>query len=334
MLQYSIEGTLLSVLLAAGFTITMVFFGAIMLGIFQRMRDSKSKVYMPLLEIFKHTIKQTSTIVSTSASARRLVLLAWVVSSFAAFLFVPWGSFSLLEGTPAESALGNFQLFAVFGLLMVYPAGMMALCFVTKRKAEILNLKYLSEDFFSEFITFLVAMFSLFAILNGGLNFSAFPTIDSLIAIQGQDTIAGIAFMDFLGLQNPLAMVAYFATIPLILDPIAFSDDPVSRKWTPLMDFTGKELSLVKTIRVVRLVTLVALLVDVFLGGARFTSIWYIDVPLFYVIVMGVVLLLAGVKLRTSTWLLDKKVAGFFRVHTLLSFAGLALSFVLVFVYA
>jgi hypothetical protein len=331
MLQYTIEGTIVSFLFAACFTIAMVLFGALALGMFQRLRDRKSKVYSPLFEIFKHASKQTSTIVSTSASARNLVLIAWVVSSFAAFLFVPWGSFSLLEGTPAESALGNFQLFAVFGLLMVYPAGMMALCFVTKRKAEILNLKYLSEDFFSEFITFLLAMFSLFAILNNGLAFSNFPTIDSMIVIQGQESIAGIAFPGFLGLKNPLAMIAYFATIPLILDPIAFSDDPVSRKWTPLMDFTGKELSLVKTIRAVRLVTLVALLVDVFLGGARFTSIWYIDIPAFFAIVLCLVAIMAGVKLRTSTWLLDKKVSGFFRVHTLLSFAGLVLSFVLVY---
>jgi hypothetical protein len=259
------------------------------------------------------------------------VLLAWVVSSFAAFLFVPWGSFSLLEGTPAESAMGNYQLFAVFGLLMVYPAGMMELCFVSQRKASILNLKYLAEDFFSEFITFLVVTFSLFLIINDGLTFSTFPTIEGMIALQGQETIGSIAFLGFFGLKNPLAMVAYFATIPLILEPIAFSEDPISRKWSPLVAFTGKELSFVKAIRIIRLVTLVALLVDVFLGGARFTSIWYIDVPVFFVIVLIIVAIMSRVKLRTTTWLLDKKVSGFFRVHTLLSFAALALSFVLVY---
>jgi formate hydrogenlyase subunit 4 len=331
MLQYTIEGTLVSVLFAVGFTVAMIFFGAMALGIFQHLRDSKSKVYGPLLEIFKHAGKQTSTPVTTSDLARKIVLLAWIVSSFAAFLFVSWGSFSLLKDTPAESALGNFQLFAVFGLLMVYPAGMMVICFVSKRKNSILNLKYLSEDFFSEFITFLVAMFSLFLIINGGFAFSNFPTIESMITLQGQETIGEVAFVGFFGLKNPLAMVAYFATIPLILEPVSFSEDPLSRKWTPLMDFTGKELSFVKTIRAIRLVTLVAFLVDVFLGGARFTSIWYIDVPAFFVIVVCLVAIMAGVKLRTSTWLLDKKINGFLRVHTLLALAGLVLSLALVY---
>lgn len=309
----------------------MVFFGAIALGTLQRLRDRKSKVYTPLLEMFKHAAKETSTAVTTSASARNLVLLAWTFSSFAAFLFVPWGSFSLLAGTPLESTFGNFQLFAVFGLLMAYPAGMMVLCFVSKRKASIFNLKYLSEDFFSEFITFLVTVFSVLLVINGGLSFSGFPTIEAIISFQGQERLWGVAFPGFLGLKNPLAMVAYFATIPLILDPIAFSEDPISRKWTPLLDYTGKQLSWVKVIRAIRIMTLAAILVDVFLGGARFTSTWYIDVPAFFVIVLLLVVVMSRVKLRTSTWLLDKKVSGFFRVHTLLSFAGLALSFVLVY---
>ncbi len=332
MLQYTIEGILLSVLFTVCFAVVMVFFGAIALGMFQHLRDRKSKVYTPLLEMFKHASKETSAAVTTSAPARNIVLLGWTVCSFAAFIFVPWGSFSLLEGTPVGTALGNFQLFAVFAMLMVYPAGMMVLCFVSRRKASILNLKYLSEDFFSEFITFLVTMFSLLLLINGGLAFSSFPTIQNMVAFQGNETFEGIAFPGFLGLKNPLAMVAYYATIPLILEPVVFSEDPLSRKWTPLMDYTGKQLSWVKVIRVVRLVTLVALLVDVFLGGARFTSTWYIDVPAFFAIVLVLVALMSRVKLRTSTWLLDKKVSGFFRVHTLLSFAGLALSFVLVYV--
>lgn len=309
----------------------MVFFGAFALGMMHHFRDRKSKIYAPLLEIFKHASKQISGSVTTSPSARKLVLLAWVLSSFTAFLFVPWGSFSLLEGTPVGSAMGDYQLFAVFALLMVYPVGLMMLCFVSKRKASILNLRYISEDYFSEFITFLIVMFSLFLIINGGLAFSTFPTIEGMIELQGQEKIWGIAFPGFLGLKNPIAMVAYFATIPLILEPIAFSEDPISRKWSPLLAFTGKELSWVKMIRIIRLVTLVAILVDVFIGGARFTSIWYIDVPAFFVIVLLIVAIMSGVKLRTSTWLLDKKVSGFFRVHTLLSFAGLALSFVLVY---
>ncbi|MEX2718696.1 MAG: hypothetical protein Q6353_011090 [Candidatus Sigynarchaeum springense] len=331
MMQYTLEGVLISVLFTVCFTIAMVFFGAFALGMFQRLRDRKSKIYTPLLEIFKHASKETSTGVTTSASARTLVLVAWTLSSFAAFLFIPWGSFSLLENTPAENALGNFQLFAVFGLLMVYPVGMMMLCFVSKRKASIFNLKYLAEDFFSEFITFLITTFSLLLLINNGWSFSSFPTIQNMIAFQGQERLAGVAFLGFFGLKNPLAMVAYFAAIPLILDPVAFSEDPVSRKWAPILDYTGKQLSWVKVVRVIRLVSLVAILVDVYLGGARFTSTWYIDVPAFFVIVLVIVAVMSRVKLRASTWLLDKKISGFFRVHTLLSFAGLALSFVLVY---
>ncbi|NMC05267.1 MAG: hypothetical protein GYA24_08655 [Candidatus Lokiarchaeota archaeon] len=331
MLQYTVDGIILSILLAAAFTIGMIFYGAFAIGMFQRLRDGKSKVYSPLLEMFKHASKETSTGVTTSPQARAIVLTAWVVSSFAAFIFVPWGSLLLLSGTPVASALGNFQLFAVFGLLMVYPAGLMALCFVSKRKTSILNLKYLSEDFFSAFITFLVSMFSLLLLVNNGFSFSTFPTIGTMIDLQGQPTIAGIAFASFFGLMNPLAMVAYFATIPLVLDPISFSEDPLSRKWTPLVDFTGKELSLIKMIRAIRLVTLVAFLLDVFLGGTRFTSSWYIDMPTFLFAMLCIIALMSRFKLHKATWLLDRKISGFIRVHTVLAIAGLVLSIVLVY---
>jgi hypothetical protein len=331
MLQYSIEGVLLAFGFAACFTVAMLFFGSFTVGTFQRLRDRKSRIFEPLLDMLKNVTKKSSSQATTSITARRLVLFAWILSTFTAFFFLPWGSISIFALTPLENGLGNFQLFAVFGLLMVYPVGLMILCFVSQRKAAILNLKFMAEDFFSNFITFLVVAFSLLILANNGFSFTGFPSIADLITMQAQETINGIVFPGFFGLQNPLALIAFCSIIPIVFDPIEFSDDPLLKKWTPLVDFTGGSLAWVKTIKFFRFITLLAFIVDIFAGGARFTAIWYIDVPLFFIIVLLLAALLSVVKRRRSTWVLDKKIFGFLRAHTLIAIAGLVLSIVLIY---
>nr|MDO8109686.1 hypothetical protein [Candidatus Sigynarchaeota archaeon] len=319
---------LLTLGIAAVFTFAMLLFGSFTLGIFQKLRDSKAKVYGPFLEIFKYTIKQPSEQVTTSVSARRLVLLAWTVCTVSALLFIPYGSFSIMP-----NIFGDFQLFAIFGFLMVYPAGLMVLCFVSSRKASILNLRFLSEDFFSAFITFLLSMFSLLLIYHGSFNFTHFPSLIEMLGFQSVPfiEIGDFYLNQFFGLLNPLALVSFFATLPVIYQPFEFSDGQVSKKWTPLADFSAGSMAWVKVLGVFRFVVMIVLLLDVFAGGMQVTSTWYIDVPLFFACVVLVAVILAFVKLRSGAWLLDKKLSGFIRVHTIIALAGLVLSIVLVY---
>lgn len=315
---------------AAILTLGLFLFGGLSLGIFQKLRGTTRNVYKPFLEIFKLSFKEPSNQATTSAMARRLVLAAWILSSFAVILFLPFGSFSVLP-----NIFGNFQLFAIFGFFMVFPAGLMCLCFVSSRKTSILNLKPLSEDFFSAFVTFLLSSFSLLLIYFNGFNFGTFPSIDELIAFQTAMPgipVPELSFIKYLGLLNPLALVAFFAIMPVVYQPLDFSTGFISKKWTPIADYSAKSLAWIKAIDMFRLVALNALFIDLFLGGARLTSIWYIDVPLFFAIILVVVVLLSFVKQRTEKWILDRQLAGFIRVHTIIAVAALVLSIVLVYV--
>jgi hypothetical protein len=138
------------IVFAAILTLGLFLFGGLTLGIFQKLRGTTLKVYKPFLEVFKQSFKEASTQATTSAMARSLVLAAWIVSSFAAILWVPLGSLTEIPPEARQLLLpnifGNFQLFAMFGFLMVFPVGLMVLCFLSQRKASILNLKSLSED--------------------------------------------------------------------------------------------------------------------------------------------------------------------------------------------
>ncbi|HME53248.1 MAG TPA: NADH-quinone oxidoreductase subunit H [Candidatus Lokiarchaeia archaeon] len=319
-------------------TLGLFLFGGLTLGIFQKLRGTTLKVYKPFLEVFKLSFKEPSKQATTSASARALVLAAWIISSFAVILWVPLGS---LPELPPEvnwlllpNIFGNFQLFAMFGFLMIYPVGLMILCFLSQRKASILNLKSLSEDFFSAFITFVLSSFSLLLIYFGGFNFAQFPSMNELIAFQA--AIPGIpmtvlSFSKYLGLLNPLALVAFFAIMPVVYHPLEFGSGFISKKWTPISDYSAKSLAWIKVVDMLRLVALAALFIDLFLGGAQFTSIWYIDVPLFFAILLVVVVLLSFVKQRTEKWILDKQLSGFIHVHTIIALAALVLSIVLVY---
>ena len=329
-MDFDITVFLIQAGIAVILTIGLFAFGGLTIGIFQKLRGTTLNVYTPFVEVFKLAFKEPSKQATTSASARSVVLAAWLFSAFAVILFLPFGSFSVLP-----NIFGNFQLFAMFGFFMVFPIGLMILCFLSQRKASILNLKSLSEDFFGAFITFLLATFSLFLIYFNGFNFARFPSMEELIAFQA--TMPGIPAPEltlnkYLGLLNPLALVAFFAIMPVIYQPLEFGSESISKKWTPISDYSAKSLAWIKVIDMFRLVALNALFIDLFLGGAQFTSIWYIDVPLFFLINLVVAVVLSFVKQRSEKWILDKQIAGFIRVHTIIALAALVLSIVLVYV--
>lgn len=320
-------------IMVAGFFVALLG-GSLVLGIFQSVRDAnlsvaksqRRMVLSPLMEIFKQNVKTRSGSTTNSKITRGLILFAWTVSTFTAALLVPVGTFSIVP-----NVFGDFQLFGVFGLLMVYPVGLMLLCFLSSRKSAIYNLKFLSEDFFSSFITFLLTTLSITIIYNASFDLVQLPTIQSLVSYQLYFTIPapGLDLPALFGFLNPLALVAFFASLPIVFDPLKLTDSGVSQKWTPLHDFSGRQLGLVRIIEVLRFYTMIMLFIDVFLGGASFWNNMLLDFLTIFLASILLALILASVKTRRKSWLLDKKIIGFFRVHNIIAFIALCTVLVL-----
>ncbi len=312
--------------------------GSFLLGVFSRSRASMqrtggsvitTKVYTPLLEIFKNNRKETSTVATISRSTKLAVLAAWTVSTFIAVLLVPLGPLSVISAF-VPNFTGQFQVFAIFGLLAIYPIGNMVICFMSQRSMAITNLKPLAEDLFSNFLTFLVAMFSLLLIFHAGISFPAFPTMDAFIGYQQQSFILlGVQFPTMIAILSPFAMLAILGILPAMYQPFQFGN-VVSKAWTPVAEFTGKSLGWVKVLDTMRFTCLVSFFIDIFFAGGIVTGTWWLDFIIFVVIALIVSLIIASVKARTNEWFLDKKIAGILRVHNLLGVVALILSFFLV----
>lgn len=294
----------------------------------QRARGVKgASVLSPLLDIFKASMKESSSTSFTSTSVRSLVLAAWTVSTVLVMLFIPYGRFSLLD-----NIFGQYQVIALFGLLMVFPVGLMVMCFMSERKVSVQDLKFLAEDFFSAFITFVIAALSMFVMYYNGFSFTSLPVIDDLvqaqswsIAFPGMPSVPALfAFI------NPLAMISVLAIMPGIHDPYGFAEGPVSVKWTPFHDFSGKSLALVRIIVALRFFSLLALFIDMFLGGMAFSGHPLLDTGLFVAAAFGIAGLLSLAKARKARWILSMKLGGFLSIHNIIALVALVTSVVLV----
>ncbi|MHA1680493.1 MAG: hypothetical protein ACTSUE_05755 [Promethearchaeota archaeon] len=319
-------------------SVLIIFFiGSFVLGTFLKVRDavmqfdtgnSQVKLYTPLIEVFKSSLKGDNASSVNSKVTRNLVLFSWVVSSFLSLFFLPIGSYSFFP-----NVYGQFQLVAIFGLLMVYPIGMMILNSLSSRKMEVLNLKYLSEDFFSNFITFLFIIVSLMITYTGGFNFTSIPTIDEIICYQSTNLfhVLGVTFPSVFGIVNPFAFIAFFAIMPSIFRPFKSGSPGLLKKWDPVKEnYVGKSLSAVKVVEIVRFTVLIVLFIDLFIAGGNITMLTYMDILVLFVSIFTMAVLLAFVKSRRSRWILDKKLGGFLKVHNLLAVAALIYSAILV----
>jgi hypothetical protein len=326
-------------LLAAQAAITFVIVllgGSLLLGTFTKLRATLKgsstagiHVYGPLVELFKLSFKSAPAQVTTSRVSRLLVLSVWILTTVLALIVLPFGQF-----VPFLNLLGEFQIFGVLALLMAYPVGLMVLNFLSTRKSTIHNLKFLSEDFFSNFATYMLSIFAILLIYAAAsTQFAHFPTLDEIASFQAntQVHIGSLAFPKLFGLVNPLAFVACFAAIPGMLQPLEYTEAPISRKWTPLSDFTGPSLGTVRALEGTRFIVLLVFFTDLFLGGAMFTSNIYLNLVILAGIVIFLAVLLSFVKTKHGTWVLDRRIGGFVRVHNLIAIGAIILSCIIVF---
>lgn len=309
--------------------------GIFILGIFLKLRHSmthldkeKSQVNIatPLLETIKNLSKEPTTKSTISRQTRNLILFCWFFSAILGLFLVPVGNIVIFP-----NLFGEFQLFAVFSLLMVYPFGLMIFFFLTSRKISILSLKPLAEDFFSTVITFLVVALTLFMGYGEKITFEALPAISDLIAYQSSRffPVPNLLIPKLFVILNPFAMVAFFTIIPVLFKPMELSGTRLSKKWTPYMEFSGRALSVLKVTEVCRFMTLVILFIDLFIGGAVFTLDPWLDLLMMLLLVLFVTIILSFVRSKKKGWVLDKKVGGFIRSHNIIALIGLAFTIIL-----
>ncbi|MBD3187694.1 hypothetical protein GF325_12740 [Candidatus Bathyarchaeota archaeon] len=335
----SITKILVEISMAVLGVVVIFLVGCLVLGIFLKVRDaitrpnnkeSQVRLYTPLMEILKSLSRDQTKSSTQSKTTRVLVLLAWFFSTAFAIAFLPIGQYSL-----APNVFGQYQVLAVFSLLMVYPVGIMVLAALTSRKSEIRNLKFLSEDFLSSFITFLVTMLSLVIVYQGGLNFPSLPTIQELMEYQQVEmlNIIGVSIPSLFAILAPLSMISFFSIIPFTFRPMHFGNESLIRKWTPISTFTGKSRALVKILEVFRFMALVILFIDFYFAGGIISANEIVNLAALGVMVIFVALLLSFVKTKKRFWVLDRKVIGFIKVHNLLAGTSFIILLVLVMIY-
>ncbi|MHA1370107.1 MAG: NADH-quinone oxidoreductase subunit H, partial [Promethearchaeota archaeon] len=301
----------------------------LLLGIFLKLKaslDGKSTeksilhVYTPLLEILKSWTGYPSGKRMISDSERKVILFSWLASTFLAVFFLPLGRFTFFQ-----NLIGDFQAFFIFAMLMVYPLGLMVICYSSEKKTAFLNLRPLSEDFFSISITYLISVFSLMIINRGCVFLDQFVSIEDLIRSQTSNyfPIENLQIPAINALYNPFAMLAVFSIIPTMQMPYKLNAGSCMQKWQPFHEFTGKSLASVQIIEAFRFLTAITLFADLFFGGFAFFKN---DIMNFLMFLLGLILIttvLTFAKSRKKSWFLERKISGFLRVHNVLAILAL-----------
>ncbi|MHA1890407.1 MAG: hypothetical protein ACTSYS_05430, partial [Promethearchaeota archaeon] len=169
-------------------------------------------------------------------------------------------------------------------------------------------------------------------IIEGNLNFSRLLTIDDFISFQvgKQVAIGGILMPGILLVINPFAAIAMFSILLPMFSPWEFSSGPLSKKWSPIDDFSGKSFSLVKIVEILRFTTMVVLFVDTFLAGGSISGIPIVDMLIFIALTFFVAILLAFIKTKKKEWFLDKRVFSFIHVHNIFAIVAAIFSILLI----